>query len=456
MQVATIASLAWGALAFGAVYPWAYRPLTVVCLVTGLAAMGVARSQGVPSRPLLVTLVLVWLAIGVQLVPIPADILAAVSPVTIEAVRALDVRYAVGLTSYHPISISPPATAQGLVFVFTFAVFAVGLARFLSVYGVRWLAESIVVLGLLLAIVGLVQKSVFGTEIYGFWTPIAKHYQPFGPYVNRNHFAGWMLMALPVVLSFLLSKVTRGMHAGVTTWRDRVLWLGSPAASGQLLTGVSAMVMGLSLVLTMSRSGMVACVLAVVICALFVSLSGSSRASRTIALGYLGAFLIVVVGWAGSDLIATRFLSSSESLSFRFGTWSDAWRISSMFPWTGTGLNTYSSANSLYQQHDLTLHYAQAHNDYLQLLAEGGVLVFVPVLVLVAFFCREVLGRYREPSPSVTSWWLRTGAVVGLVAIAAQEVVDFSLQMPGNAALFAVLCAIAIHRAPAMRTGVSR
>ena len=46
------------------------------------------------------------------------------------------------------------------------------------------------------------------------------------------------------------------------------------------------------------------------------------------------------------------------------------------------------------------------------------------------------------------TWWLRAGAVTSLMAIACQESVEFSLQMPGNAALFAIVCAIALHRPP--------
>jgi O-antigen ligase len=88
----------------------------------------------------------------------------------------------------------------------------------------------------------------------------------------------------------------------------------------------------------------------------------------------------------------------------------------------------------------------EAHNDYLQLAAEGGLLVLLPAVALAAVFVREVRRRFREAGPGLTSYWLRGGAVAGLIAIALQETVEFSLQMPGNAVLCAVLCAIALHR----------
>ena len=59
----------------------------------------------------------------------------------------------------------------------------------------------------------------------------------------------------------------------------------------------------------------------------------------------------------------------------RAAAWDDAWRIHEMFPNFGTGFNTYGSATVLYQRNDLAAHYVEAHNDYLQILVEGGVIV---------------------------------------------------------------------------------
>ena len=88
--------------------------------------------------------------------------------------------------------------------------------------------------------------------------------------------------------------------------------------------------------------------------------------------------------------------------------------------------------------------FGQAHNDYLQLAAEGGILVTVPALVCLVVFVRDVRRSLRGTRGDA-SWWLRAGAVASLIAIGFQETVDFSLQMPGNAALFAAVCAVALH-----------
>src|SRR6185503_19565916 len=99
-----------------------------------------------------------------------------------------------------------------------------------------------------------------------------------------------------------------------------------------------------------------------------------------------------------------------------------------------------------FQTGDKRLHFQEAHNDYLQLAAEGGLLVGIPILVTLGLFVREVRRRFREAPKSGTTYYLRVGAVAGLLSIALQSLLEFSLQMPGNAALFTLLAAVALHR----------
>jgi O-antigen ligase len=173
-----------------------------------------------------------------------------------------------------------------------------------------------------------------------------------------------------------------------------------------------------------------------------------------VAGAYLAFVLIVGVGWVGVDQIAKRFaVAQWDDVGGRLGAWTDAWRIFRDFPVAGVGLNAFGEAMLDYQTEYVDqVHFASAHNDYAQLLAEGGVVVGLPILLTLVVFIREVRRRFREAQDDTMSYWLRIGAVTGLVAIALQEVVEFSLQMPGNAALFVVLAAIAIHQPPPHRS----
>jgi O-antigen ligase len=112
---------------------------------------------------------------------------------------------------------------------------------------------------------------------------------------------------------------------------------------------------------------------------------------------------------------------------------------------TGTGINTFTYVTPFFKT-DGVANADEAHNDYLQLAAEGGLLVGVPAIALMAVFIREVVRRFRATARSVTSYWLRVGAIAGLVAIAIQESVEFSLQLPGNAMMFTALCMLAVHK----------
>lgn len=117
-------------------------------------------------------------------------------------------------------------------------------------------------------------------------------------------------------------------------------------------------------------------------------------------------------------------------------------RIIGDFTFTGVGINSYGTATIAYASESLTLHYAAAHSDYLQLAAEGGLLVGIPALAAAAAFVRVLCARVRDGGDT---HWLRLGAIAAIAAIALQELVDFSLQIPANATLLAVVAAIAVH-----------
>ena len=135
-----------------------------------------------------------------------------------------------------------------------------------------------------------------------------------------------------------------------------------------------------------------------------------------------------------------------DSIRLRQDIWSVTARIIRDFPLTGTGLNTFGTATLAYQVSHLDMHYAEAHNDYLQLAAEGGVLLSAPVLAAVVFTIGIIWRRFDEGGGRSESFWPRLGAVTGLMAVALQSLVDFSLQMPGTAVLFVVFLAMALHR----------
>jgi O-antigen ligase len=450
-QGTLIMALSWGAFAFGAVYPWAYWPLAIACLVIGGAGLLLEPgSASGASRALMWSLAAFACLALLQVVPVSNGALARLSPAAPGVIVQMNPAFGAGLLPAHPISIQPSLTWTSIVLFVSLAMLAIGSARIFSLIGAFGFVTALTVTGVALALTGIIQKAVYNGKIYGFWVTQTGG-SHFGPFVNRNHFAGWMLLALPLTIGLVCAYFSRAFRGVRPTWRDRLLWLSSPHANQLILLMAAVLVMALALVLAMSRSGMGALVVALAVTAWFVVRGARTVTFRTGMVIYMALLLLVVVGCVGPDVIAARFIPApGEEFAGRIGPWTDAWRLASRFPLVGAGLNTYGVAMLFFQTHALNVHFSQAHNDYLQLLAEGGLLLALPALAIGVFLVRDVRHRFVEDE-GTSAYWIRAGAVASLIAIALQETVDFSLQIPGNAALFAVVCGIALHKAPAGR-----
>jgi O-antigen ligase len=454
MAYATLVSviLGGGALAFGSADPWAYVPLVSAATIAG--GVGLLRRSGARTLPpaVVVALVLVGLALAVQLVPIPRPLLAGWFPATHDLLVQLEPAYAAGAAS-HPLSVRPAATVTALACYFGFALLFTGTSGWLARTpgGARRLTAGIAIVGGALALVGIVQRGTFNGRL--LWVLVPENWDPavsvpFGPFTSRNHFAGWMLMALPLVLGGFVGRSITSLRRAGATMRDRLAGLGSSSFAGAAMMAGAAAVMALALVLTLSRSGIAGLV---VIVALFAAalMTRTAGMIRALTVATLLAVLVASLAQAGTAPMLQRFSETDDSLGKRGAIWKVATDRASRYWITGTGVNTFDVLTAA-DARNLPGHYAQAHNDYLQLAAEGGLLVGIPVLALLAAVTATIRRRVRESAlrGDESGRWLRFGAVVGLIAIALQAGVDFSLHLPGNAALFAVLLAVATHQTP--------
>ena len=439
-SVAAVVTLAWGALSFGAVYPWAYWPLTIGTITVGLLGLCISRGSKHlgPRRALGWMLALMVLATALQTAPLSAGFLSRFGP-------AGDAFFGAGsfLGVRQALSIDPRSTSVVVVWLLALAILFIGSARAFRLVGVTPIARGIIALGVLLALVGIIGNSTSSGEIYGFWEP-RYDADPFGPFVNENHFAGWMIMALPLAIGYWCAGAATGMRGVKRDWRSRILWFSSPAANELGLVAMGATLMAGALVLTLSRSGITCFVVALLLLGWFAIRNQTVGTRRSLTLGGIGLVALVAVGWAGVDAVAQEFVGAGITMDSRLTAWRDALHIVRDFPVTGTGMDTYGTATLLYET-DHSMRFVHAHNDYLQFAAEAGLLVGLPALMAAGLFLRDVRKRLRAGEDDTTTHWVRVGAVTGLAAIALQETVEFSLQMPGNAVLFTLLCAIAAH-----------
>jgi O-antigen ligase len=442
--------LAWGVLSFGAVYPWAYGALAAGIVIAALLIL-----RRVPlEKPGVVSLcfALVVLACGAQLVSLSRGTLEQLSPATAAFLGGINVGYASGLVDRHAVSIDPSRTMRALAFVvfgFAWAWLCASLAKRSSCF-TRSLARNLAALGLVVAIIGLAQRATFNGKLLWFWEPLFYSTNAFGPFVNRNHFAGWMLLALMLSLGYLFGRLSTQARALKPSWRDRMLWIGSPDGTTLILTAVAIVVMVCSLVWTMSRSGIAATGVAATILVAAAVYRSNRRTLRLALAGYLFVTVVGVVAWRGTDTLFAWY-GNTQTLEWRFALWRDTIPALKDFWVTGSGLNTYGTLMVAYAPADMSHQPREAHNDYLQLAVEGGLLLCVPVFLLVVAVGQKVVRRLMQPQDEMT-WWIRMGAVAGICGMAVQELTEFSLQIPGVALLFATCVALAVHEPAAAQS----
>ena len=173
--------LAWGALAFGAVYPWAYSPLAIGALVAGGVGWGASRGlrragSAEPGWGVISALVVAMGASSAQVMPFSEGVLTRLSPsgdAFFGAQSALGSRTA--------LSLDPLSTGMASAWLLSMTALFAGATRWFRLGGVTGVVRSVMVLGVLLALIGIVQEPVYSGALYGFWQPrFGRH--PFGPF----------------------------------------------------------------------------------------------------------------------------------------------------------------------------------------------------------------------------------------------------------------------------------
>ena len=426
-RVLVLVLLGAGPLLAGAVHEPVFIPLLAGSAVAGVAALLRARREPgrapLPGGRLLLALHALVL---VQLVPLPPAVLRVVSPGSFSFYND---PLLVPLTAWKPISVSPPDTLRGLAFLAGFSLLYVAVFRE-TAEGPwrRRLLLTVVGTGVAITVVAFLQAvSPEPHRIYGLWRP-RWDWAVFGPYVNRNHFAGYLVMAAPLAVGFALEATSRLRGA----WeRRRRGWLLLGEAEGNAVVRWSAVVMVIvaGLLASQSRGGVSAFALAAVLLPL------ASRRRRRTA---LGVALLVGLGvlWIGVGGVLSAFETRGIQAS-RLDLWRDMLRMVPRFPAFGAGWNAFATAFPWYQTVWKTEWIGEAHNDYLQVLLDGGLVGAVLVAGLLAVVFRGALARAAR-SP------LDLGLFGALLGFALHELVDFNGQIPANAATWIALAALAV------------
>ena len=423
------AIIAWSLFAFGGAYTWTLWPI-----LAGTIWLAWRVRPPIFRSALDLSLAAIGVAIAIQLIPLPLAARQWLSPHGVRLQTVLSVAGApIGA---HPLSIDPAGTAYALILTITLLLFFWSTRELLRDGGVRRLVRAIAWIGLIVALVAIVQRALSPLLIYGIWQPFDRGARPFGPFVNRNHLVAWMLMAIPLSGGYALARsgaaAVHSAHRRTPPISVTVFWL-----------IVASLVMTAAIFVSLSRTGIVG-VAAIAAIGWIFARGRLRRAHAWWIAGIAAVALLAVVSFTNVPALLSRFdvMSAATGIDRR-DIWRDTLGVSRDFWLTGTGAGTYQVAMLEYQtvkQRDVFFN--EAHNLLLQFVAEGGLLMLVPLVAAIGLFAATARARLSDRSGV---YWMRAAALTGLGAVSVQAFWETGLAMPANAVLFATLAAIVVH-----------
>jgi O-antigen ligase len=278
--------------------------------------------------------------------------------------------------------------------------------------------RMLAIFGFVLALFAVTQRATWNGKLYWVRELSYNRGNPLGPFVNKNHFAGWMCMVAP--LSFGIGLMSRSMSR-----RIRYVFF--------------AVVMAITIFFSLSRGGIISFLLGTIILTLIVVWGASSKKSLIPVLSFVIALLGYLI-YLGVSPIIQRFAQSGISSHERLLVWSASMTAFRDFPLFGAGLGTFQHIFPMYKPDGITMFYQHAHNDYIEILLELGIIGALLVLLFLGHAGKHILyvrwrGRER---------YLKAAFVASLVSIAVFSLFDFNLHIPSNAILLSFILGLAV------------
>ncbi|CAN5365751.1 hypothetical protein BH10ACI1_BH10ACI1_13260 [soil metagenome] len=409
-------------IAYGAVDNWALGFLAIFAGVTAIVWFADAffKKEFCFSTNLLQIPLFALILIGViQLLPfgnpnIPGDLLA------VSATKSL--------------SLDAYSTRFGVILLIIYFVFFSAALVFINSHKrLQRIVSVIIIFASVMAFFGILQSLANLDSIYGLRpSPQAK---PFASFVNQHHFAAFMEMTIGLTVALLFGKAVK---------KDK-----------NLLLIIAAVIMGIAIILTGSRGGFLSLlgVIGFIIAANLLKKEGGERTSnyrRNFAFIGGGIALILMLFGAvfllGGDESLLRGVglqnTDADLSSGRTHFWSVALKIFLDHPILGVGLNAFGTAFPQYDTWNGNLRVEQAHNDYLQILADAGILGFICIAAFIFLLFKKSLKNISKTNDNFRRH-IAIGALAGCFGILIHSFFDFPLRTPSNAFFFLILTVLA-------------
>ncbi|MGV6851222.1 MAG: O-antigen ligase family protein [bacterium] len=412
-------------------------------LVRGLSTGKIRRKP--EMSPIIVPLIIwvIWLLFGLfQLVPLPDAMLQALSPVAEQIWLQTDATGKITVNEW--VSVEQWFWSLGLLVNFLITWTLVNSRK-----RIRLLITTVVAVGVLQALYGSLM-TMSGLE----WSFLVKKISgtgvATGTFVNRNHFAGFVVLCLSLGLGRLVGKLD--LSSKQRLWKQRIRDWAKLALSDKIRLRFYLAVMVIGLVMSHSRMGNASFFIAMLVTGILaLYLFRPLPKPLLVLIMSLVIIDISILGaWFGVDRVVERIQQSGQ-IDHQTGLRRDQARLDvdeyslnalADFPVFGSGGGSYQTIFPFYRQHDVYQYYDHAHNDYLEFSIEYGIpaTLMMGWMVLMALFNAFKAQRLRK---NRTLQGLGFGVSMAIIAGMIHAFVDFNLHIPAYSFYFSMILALA-------------
>ena len=443
-----LGTLVFCPLAFGTVETWSLLIMEAGVFTALLLFFLFIKEQGEPGilkTPGMIPLSALLCYMLFQTIPLPPALIEQISPATFTLYRQSV--WIADPSAWATLSLYPKGTVSEFLRLSCYAGAYLLTTQFLSDSDrLRRTAGLLSVFAAALAFFSIIQHLVPNGKIY--WArELTQGGAPFGPYVNRNHFAGLMGMLFPIVMVlFLFSRPSsreKSFRKKVSDLLDRSL------RNVHLLLGFGAVVVALSIFLSLSRGGILSLCVSVALLGFLLSKRISTRKGRLLLIVTI-VVIFYAVGWFGWTPVFERFRSirtvQGEISELRLDIWKDSLGLMRDFPLTGTGAGSFMHVYPGYRTIRGEGIADHAHNDYLELLTDGGIIgagLFAWFMAAVLTQSYQAFLKRKDPYAR----HLFAGALAGVTAFLLHGITDFNFFIGANGLYLFLLLGIMVNAA---------
>jgi O-antigen ligase len=375
-----------------------------------------------------------------QMIPLPSGVIKVLSPQTYELRNSLSTFNSQLLTLNSKFSIS------FVPFVTRIEFLKWGCLAAFFLFLLQWKPSN----GSILNLIPLIMWMGIAESLYGMFEFFSGHHHILnlgdsslassvtGTFINRNSFAGYLLMVIPLSTGYLFSRESF-QESRFKGWRHRLSSLDGKV----LLIVFGIMVMIVGLLFSASRMGILSLLLSFSLISLLFRDPRKEKGFSKTSVLILGLALLWAA-WVGLDAVISRFFSVSEGFEERWKIWVSTFQIFKDFPLLGSGLGTFTQVFPMYRSFHVRGLFTHAENDFLQLGSEVGLIGIGILLILFIILFSKAISGIHSRHPRNPRRYIGIAGLIGILALMFHSLVERNIQVPANAFLFTFIWALVL------------